>query len=758
MKQVRFAAATLAAILCAEAWAQAVIYVPQSLAEAVQSGQATVASTELDIGSASVVFDGNVKSLARSKSINPASVQIVFDEPVTVEYFRVYLSVDEHKWAVTAADNKRDLTTRSGSFRQLLQSTTNRSGRRGVKLDKPATARAFRLDVERTTGDDYVHFFEWQFCHAAQAKKLHLQHVVERAVAHKGAELEELPERITKPVRSVLVFRAQVEAADGTTIDVTDDIDWESDGQGLTPFGRSPGQFVVQEPGDHRLKANYGDLSGTVTIVGEPRTIENRHDDIEIWYIERLPRIAYDGPNGGWPAPGAQVTWRGHVYNWGKQPVKAHYEWWLDGGRVSDGEVVIPVAPPGHEATPIDLPWSWNQERHELTLRITPVDPLEELIVTDNELSIQTDALAVGFWVEESVWAHHHEHQHELPTKDANSFAGWAQRSMREWNGMFTAAVFPETPDGILDRVRLDRLIIVPDNALPLAGGLPTNNPDNRDRTVDMLWGFPATALTSSWWDPQRAIDQIKKGKTAPLHLDHALFHELGHARYLVDGYGFDVHARTGDDKSKPNVRVTDEHGSILGRYMPTKSIVHWRKHGGQMGGDYTRYGMYEALMLNRIAGKRARKGNYNAPGVIGEYLQEIPSRLTYEFVSAQGKPLANADVWIYQATPQRPSWYGKTFEDKPAIKEQTDARGRVTLDRTMFAPDGRIIHTWGHSNGVVLVRITFKGQHYYLFEEVTDANIAYNLGERDHAVFRRTIKLRTGDPSPDDWDAGSPR
>jgi len=43
------------------------------------------------------------------------------------------------------------------------------------------------------------------------------------------------------------------------------------------------------------------------------------------------------------------------------------------------------------------------------------------------------------------------------------------------------------------------------------------------------------------------------------------------------------------------------------------------------MGGDYHQLSRYDAIMCNRVAGKCARGGNYNAPTVIGEFLQDIP-------------------------------------------------------------------------------------------------------------------------------------
>jgi hypothetical protein len=182
--------------------------------------------------------------------------------------------------------------------------------------------------------------------------------------------------------------------------------------------------------------------------------------------------------------------------------------------------------------------------------------------------------------------------------------------------------------------------------------------------------------------------------------------------------------------------------------------IQHWQKYPGNMAGSEWRYGVYEAMCWNRVAGRRAQGGNCNSPPNIGEFLQEIPARIIFEYMDETGKPLADTDVWVYRARGTGKDWYTKVYEDQPAVKEKTDARGRVALDRTMFAADGKIMHGYGFSNAVALVRVTHAGQHYYLFEEVTDQNLAYNLGLKDEAVFRRQIRLRTGEPSPEEWKA----
>lgn len=125
---------------------------------------------------------------------------------------------------------------------------------------------------------------------------------------------------------------------------------------------------------------------------------------------------------------------------------------------------------------------------------------------------------------------------------------------------------------------------------------------------------------------------------------------------------------------------------------------------------------------------------------------------MIYQYMDTDGNLLSDAEVWVYRAHGTGESWYTKVYEDTPAIKTIADSSGQVTLDISMFTDNGRIEHTYGFSNSVALVRVTYKGQHYFLFEEATDPSLAYNLGNKDSYVFKRQIKLRTGEPSPSEW------
>ena len=105
-----------------------------------------------------------------------------------------------------------------------------------------------------------------------------------------------------------------------------------------------------------------------------------------------------------------------------------------------------------------------------------------------------------------------------------------------------------------------------------------------------------------------------------------------------------------------------------------------------------------------------------------------------------------------YRAHGTGDGWYTKVYEDAPALKVRCDSAGKAVFDRTLWSANGKVEHAFGVSQSVALLGVTYKGQHYYLFECVADSNIAYNLGHRDEVVLKRQIRLRTGEPSPDEW------
>ncbi len=175
----------------------------------------------------------------------------------------------------------------------------------------------------------------------------------------------------------------------------------------------------------------------------------------------------------------------------------------------------------------------------------------------------------------------------------------------------------------------------------------------------------------------------------------------------------------------------------------------------GQMGGSYEQYGPYEIAMWNRIAGQRAQGGNQNGTSNIGVYLQDIPKKFKIKFVGPNGEVLADDPVRVYWAAPKENEWYAKLYDNIPDYRDRTDSNGCITTDATFFAADGKIIHTWGHSNAVPIVRIDHNGKTYYVFVEVSQVNMLRETSKEEVPMLTVTVPLRDGEPTPLPADYG---
>jgi len=696
------------------------------------------AHSPFDIGTLASFLNG---SLARTPSINPAFVEFALPAPVACDMMRIDLIGVRHAYRLSAAASVPDLTNRTGSYTILAEGITED----GVIIVLPAThvmARAFRLDARRLEGDDYVHFYAWQ--HAVPMAITGITAEVKVRIEHgpEPAAFVPFDQQITRPVDSLLTLRVTGAATDGTRYDVTDGARVTSGGRHVRRFEGGRLQFTAPESVAVTVTYANVTLAGRVTVT--PRACSNAQADVDVQFIERLPRLDYDGPNGGWPTNRQPVLWRAHVKNWGDHAVTARARWLLDGRLVRQATLHIP---PHAQVLPT-LPWRWSPQRHTLRFEIEPLPG--ELVKDNNACELATDALTVGFYVERSLADFFHEHQHALGLDDANSFADWGQRQVRHWNHMLAAAVSPFTPSGCLDRVRLDRVRVVPDGALPMHGGIPSNNPNNHDKTVDLIWGFPYKFDQLSNGINLAAVKaSIARDDWHWFFMDLGLFHELGHARYLCDGYGFDVHTDALTD-------LRDTQGApVLGTYFQPRGVVRYNKYPGLMGGDYHQLSWFDAMMLNRVAGRRARGGNYNGPSVIGEFLQEIPTNFVLRFRGPHDEIIAAAPVAVFWANQMPDTWYGKSYTNALCRAYTTDANGEVRADRFLFARDGRIVHTYGYANSVPLLRVTQAGRDYFAFLEVSELNMLANTTNAPAPVVTITLPLRTGPPTPLAPEAG---
>lgn len=708
----------------------------------------SVRHSPFDIGTLNAFLDGDRSSVARTPSINPAEIVFSTKTPITCQFMRVILIGVPHDVFIAVAANTNDLLAQSGSYSVLYDGPTDDHGVLPLLLTNEITASAFQIKTQRNGGDDYVHFYAWQILEPVQVTNITVDYKIRPEHGPEKAIYEPLTESSTRLEDSLLDFRVHAVTDSGKKYDITDDADITISGKNTHPFGD---KIHATAPGKVDVTVNAAKCTkkGTITVL--PRTLKNTKPDIDVLFVERLPRIDFDAENGGWPTNNQPVVWRAHVKNWGTKPAEINYTWQLD-NRIQQKKTV--TIKPG-ETKYIDFPWHWTQKRHVLQCDVEPQE--NEFITGNNRVTLATDALTAGFYVERSYADFFHENQHALELDDANSFADWGRRQVRHWNLMLKAARYPYTPHGCRDRIRLDRVVVVPDGALPMKGGLPSNNPNNDDKTVDLIWGFPwKVDQLGKGLDLERVRTSMSGDGWHWFFMDLALFHELGHARYLIDGYGFDVHTGQHDNRK---ICIRDDAGNeILGTYLHDDGIVHWNKYPGLMGGNYHLLSWYDALMYNRVAGKRARGGNYNGPTVIGEFLQDIPDTFYVQFLSTNDVPLKNADVKVYWATRDEGSWYGKFYDNDIDREYKTNKKGIIKANKSLFANDGKIIHTYGHANSVPIIRIDYDGEIYFTFLEVSTLNmIANSPGKAKTPIVKLRIPLRekgsTPTPLPRDWE-----
>lgn len=454
-------------------------------------------------------------------------------------------------------------------------------------------------------------------------------------------------------------------------------------------------------------------------------------NDLSVGWIARHPKIDYvwDSANPrveGWPAAGSNVQWVANVRWLGAEPIEnVSYRWVMDGEVVAAGTLDFQ---PGSlvQAT---YPWTWTFDRHELAFEIDDADRVPETNHRNNRVLIHTDALGVAFYVERTFW---NSMIDVLRTAEigATTFDDWAQRMIRHYNEMARYSVYDDAPAGVLDRWRMDEIHLVEDGALPLVppfgeardwGASPASQatlfPNVRDHTVDMQWGFPATSAgyygsPYAWAIPWTLV------------IGNSLIHELAHARTMIDTYAWNI------------VGGTDII-EILSRPRATGTYIYSSTEHGLMHYDWGHIDRYTAAVMNRMAGQRARRGNYNEPWDLGWFLNDIPDSNRIRFVRPDETPIANAPLKIYRARPAgtQPRPYAKRYSEPPDFTLVTDSDGWITVPRNVFSDD-EITAFVDRANGTAIVEIQDGPVRRSAFLESLQFNLAYWRGHRDVAEY----------------------
>ncbi|MBK8805164.1 MAG: hypothetical protein IPO21_00370 [Bacteroidales bacterium] len=651
--------------------------VPVDVVQASNNGFCTIKNTTIDIGSINDLFDSNASTLCRSANINPFECTLIFTAPVTFHSCSVLLAAGSNSWTLEVADSENELTGKWGSYQKLYSDrVTDDNQLDSVSLNS-VSVKVIKLTAQRLTGDNYVHLFSWNlYAYSTQNAIMINQPFPDTTWV--GATF--------KPIVTLSsIFSSTPFPLDSSKLSFSSsntDIISIVNGIIVNPVA----------PGTASITANYEGLTAqrSLTVIAD-----KFKNDLDVCYIKRLPEIPFvenskDPGREGWPALGQEITWRAYSKNWSPDTLRnVAYQWLWNGELLHSGE--IPFIPP-YSYIPVDFDTTWSFDRKELTFVIDPANTYPELSERNNKLAIFTDALSIHFYVEDMTYRYFHDHQANLKV-GTNSWEDWAQiLQIQRWNHMFANAIYPETPNGVLDRVRLDSIYIVPNGALPLNGGLPTNHPDMNDKLCDLQWGFTTEGVTGTAYRNDTTATDANM-----FFYEGSLIHELGHARYLIDTYGLDLNDGYNHDK----IKIMDNGQYIGGTdWMPFNAWdnVHYSLEHGLMSSNYTVVDRYSTMALNHIFQHRALCGNYNSPCNIGSYLNDIPNENRLTVIDQYGKIVPGATVSIYQAEPYS-EWYGKTFDNTPELVFTTDAKGQTLLGHCPFSSTGSIIHGYGFSN-----------------------------------------------------------
>ncbi len=456
-----------------------------------------------------------------------------------------------------------------------------------------------------------------------------------------------------------------------------------------------------------RLVALMLSLSGSLrSQVSKPTGLP----DLDVTYVSRTPRyprliVSYhrraDGLVGDvhpyltpeeqakkrWPAAGDTVTFSAHVRNHGDVPVAGYACLWA-----IDGEVV--AVPQGGPLLPeqeavFELKWCWQNGPHTVSFQVDPQDVIPEISQRNNQLTDRTDALSFHFHVERSLYDYFRTIKNSWGTY---SWEDWAQSQVALMNDLFRAAIYPTTPQGVTERVRLDMITIHQDGELDPEG---THAPE--DLEWDGRWGFKSTYLRDQFYE---------KNPWAIAH-EWSLIHELGHQLGRIDLYCLDVTAQqnlVNQEAYRSKYRHCLMHTGI---YLPQDEVHFFCEH--------------TAASLNRDKG--VRRGHF------GEYLLDLPARNELLVLSADLRPLQQVAVSVYRPEPL--GYTEKRIAPPPVLAGRADYDGLFPLGANPFGE----INNWG-TNGVLLVKVEKAGRTCYRWLEICDFNLEFWRDHRERAVY----------------------
>lgn len=415
------------------------------------------------------------------------------------------------------------------------------------------------------------------------------------------------------------------------------------------------------------------------------------------------------------PAEGEIVTLHARVANQGEQPTTSvPFTWTLDGAVQQTG--LLPGLDAGAEYT-LTWTWAWQSGPHTITLALGVLE--DELTPANNRLDHRTDAHYLEVLVHPYFVEAFRRYRNLV---GSYSFADWLQAQFAQMNQRLAAAVYPETPHGVPDRIRIDVIT----TTVAVGGDQVVGHLD-----FDGRWTFRPerdyrdTPQNEAWESAERYARTFAAG------IDWGLIHELAHQLGLIDLYQLNVSPSDGN-------RVHDGQG------LPLLAGFYWARPD-LMGGDdvapydATHFGPHAAMALVRNTGYRR--------GYFGEYLYDLPTVIRVQVLDRRDRPVPAATVSAYQTE-------RNVVGRDPVFTGLTDATGVFTLPNRPVSPTltTATAHTLRPNpfgridvvgrNGQMLLRVALDDQEFFVWLPLTELN---KLAWRGRDAV--TLTLRTHFP-----------
>jgi hypothetical protein len=464
--------------------------------------------------------------------------------------------------------------------------------------------------------------------------------------------------------------------------------------------------------------------------------------DLDVTYIERTPRyyryeIVYqnDVPklapgtenNQRWPNVGEEVTYIAHVQNKGL-PATSDFSYnWKVNDLVVESSTSAGLESK-QEAT-FSYKTVWTNTPQNVTFTTDVDNLIAENSEDNNRLTIGSHDLTFAIFVEKGLYDIFSNNPNMIGTY---SFEDWIQNHFAKMHERFGQAKYPTSPNGIADKIRIDRIVVADELDGPTS---PMNsNPDANK--YDGRWQFVdgdttnAQGINGEW---QTYFNE--HGTSIDWGLNHELTHQLG----VVDLYRFNL---KNDPADNNGIHVLGADGqnipvSTLPTYKYNEILF---EHQGLMGaGDTSPYNNETYFESHTAAGMNRHTGMRR--GFYGEYLFDTPTVTSLLIKDASGSIADDAQITLYQSNSSQ------VYDNIPEFAGTTNSQGLITLPNrpvvgtttvtghTLKANPFGQINVVG-TNGTMLVKIEKDGKIGYGWLLLHDLNMAYWAGNTQEATI----------------------